>query len=120
MGTSSRPVRTVAAAALAAALTTGVLAGCAGGSRAGSDHPGADVAASSENARTSVNGASSQDLASALRGADVSDPEKWAQTLVEYRPYPPGNEGMQRIRQVLDQFRADPETVSKITGVVTA
>ncbi|MBN9107409.1 MAG: hypothetical protein J0I34_01385 [Pseudonocardia sp.] len=120
--TDRRPARRVAAAVLTAALATVVVAGCEGGSRSGSDNPGAAVATPTGAApqKTSVNDASEKDLAATLRDAGVSDAEKWAQTLVQYRPYPAGDAGAARIKEVLDQFKADPDTVSKVTAAVVA
>ncbi|ODU03455.1 MAG: hypothetical protein ABS81_14310 [Pseudonocardia sp. SCN 72-86] len=114
--------RRLAAGVLAAALATGVLAGCSSGGRSGSDQPGAAVATQPGTApqKTSLNDASEKDLAATLRDAGVDDPGQWAKTLVEYRPYPAGDAGAARIKEVLDQFRADPDTVAKVMANVTA
>lgn len=118
--TGRRPTHRVAAALLTAALATVVVAGCEGGGRSGSDQPGAAAATPSGAvaAKPSVNNGSEKDLAATLRDAGVSDAEKWAQTLVEYRPYPAGDAGAARVREVLDQFKADPDTVAKVTAAV--
>lgn len=119
---SNDPRRRIAAAVLATALATVVLAGCEGGGRSGSDNPGAAVATptGAVPAKPSVNNGSEKDLAATLRDAGVSDAEKWAQTLVQYRPYPAGDAGAARIKEVLGQFQADPDTVSKVTATVGA
>ncbi|MGD9990638.1 hypothetical protein [Pseudonocardia sp.] len=124
MGTDTdrRTAHRVAAAVLAAALATVVVAGCQGGSRSGSDNPGAAVATPTAVApqKTSVNDASEKDLAATLRDAGVGDAAGWAQTLVAYRPYPAGDAGTTRIKEVLGQFQADADTVAKVTATVTS
>lgn len=112
---SRRPLlRWIVAALMVASVA--LTAGCAGGGRSGTDQPGTD---GTQSARpTSINDSSEQDLAAALRADDVSTPENWAQILVEYKPYPAGAEGAQKIQQVLQQFKADADTTSKITNSV--
>ncbi|WP_433504322.1 hypothetical protein ACQP04_32725 [Pseudonocardia halophobica] len=123
MTTSSRtttPTRRIAAGVLAG-LAALALAGCAGGSRSGSDQPGVDntvTAAPGQPVKTSISSSSEKDLAAALRTNGVDDPENWAQILEQNKPYPAGAEGTQKIQQVLQQFQATPENATKITNVV--
>jgi hypothetical protein len=111
-------------AGLVAVIAALALAGCAGGSRSGSDNQGAEGPASAapgpagQADRVSVNDSSPDDLTAALRANDVPDPAKWAQILVEYRPYPQGQAGADGIRDVLTRFEADPETAATITNAV--
>ncbi|TCK21089.1 acetyltransferase (GNAT) family protein [Pseudonocardia endophytica] len=114
-----------AALALLLASVIGV-AGCAGGSgRGGTDQPGvpgpASVAPGPAGAtqRTSLAMASVKDVQAALRTNDVDDPEYWAQVLIEARPYPAGQAGEQKLREVLARFRADPDTTGRITNTLT-
>ncbi|MCE0762621.1 hypothetical protein LWC35_06825 [Pseudonocardia kujensis] len=123
MTTSSRT--TTAKRRIAAGVLAGVaalsLAGCAGGSRSGSDQPGVDnteTAAPNQPVKTSISTSSEKDLAAALRTNGVDDPENWAQILVQNKPYPAGAEGTQKIQQVLQQFQASPDLSAKITNVV--
>jgi hypothetical protein len=53
-----------------------------------------------------------------MRGRDVDDPQGWARILIGDRPYPPGQPGHDRIRQVLVEHDADPEDVDKIRATV--
>ncbi|GAA1880741.1 hypothetical protein GCM10009836_72580 [Pseudonocardia ailaonensis] len=102
-----------------------MLAGCAGGSRSGSDQPGTQGVSSAAPGpagqvdRKSLNSSSAPDLSAALRANDVSGPENWSQILLQFTPYPPGQAGAEKIAQVLAQFKADPDTTAKITNVVT-
>jgi hypothetical protein len=58
------------------------------------------------------------DLAAALSANGVSDPENWAKIIKAGEPYPPGDPGQQKLRQVLAQFKADPDTTAKITNAL--
>jgi hypothetical protein len=111
-----------AVVAVAAAVA---LAGCSDPPSSGSNQPNVPNAGSvapgpaGDAQRESIGQTSQQDLAAALRANDVSDPDNWAQILLQYKPYPPGADGTAKIRQVLTQFKADPDTISRITNVVT-
>jgi hypothetical protein len=76
------------------------------------------TAAAGQPIKTSLSTASEKDLAAALRSNGVDDPESWAQILVQYKPYPAGAAGMQKIQQVLQQFRVTPDNEAKIVSVV--
>lgn len=97
------------------------LAGCAGGGRSGSDQPGAATQPTANGqpaAKESLNRSSEPDVAAALRRNDVDDPQGWARILIGDRPYPPGQPGQERIRQVLVDHQADPDEVDKILAAV--
>lgn len=113
------------AAPVAAVLAACAVAGCSGAPAGGSNQPGvpgpAGVAPgpAADPKRTPISSTSVQDLSAALRANDVDDPDKWAQILVEFRPYPPGQPGQDKLRQVLQRFQADPDTTGKITSAVS-
>ena len=107
--------------AVVAILLAAALAGCAGGGRSGSDQPGVpgQVTTTAQPAqKESVNRSSEADVAGALRRADVDDPESWAKILISDRPYPAGQPGQDRIRQVLAGHDAEPDEVNKILAAV--
>jgi hypothetical protein len=108
--------------AIVAALLVAVAAGgCASGSRSGSDQPSLPgVGSSTEQPaqKESINESSEDDVAAALRRSDVEDPQGWARILISDRPYPPGQPGQERIRQVLVDHQADPDDVEKILAAV--
>ncbi|TWF79263.1 hypothetical protein FHX44_115191 [Pseudonocardia hierapolitana] len=96
-------------------------AGCAGGSRSGSDQPslpGMESNTAQPAQKESINESSEDDVAAALRRSDVDDPQGWARILIGDRPYPPGQPGQERIRQVLVDHQADPGEVDKILAAV--
>jgi hypothetical protein len=107
-------------AAVAVLLAT-ALSGCVGGSRSGSDQPslpGVGSATAQTAQKESINRSSEDDVAAALRRGDVDDPQGWARILIGDRPYPPGQPGQDRIRQVLVEHDADPENLDKILATV--
>lgn len=109
-----------------AVLLVLVTAGCAGGGRSGSDQPGVEQQPSTapgpagDAQRISIASASESDIASALRANGVDDPERWAQIVLQYRPYPAGPAGMAKLKDALTRFQATPDDISKITNALTA
>ncbi len=114
-----RPHLAIAVAVLAVA--GGVLTGCSGQSRGGTDQPGvqgpSSVAPGPAGAaeQTRISRSSVQDLGAALRANGVEDPDDWANVVIENQPYGAGPVGEERLRQVLARFRADPDTTARIT-----
>ena len=108
----------------ATAILLLAVSGCTGESRSGSDQPGVPGPRSvSTNApdpaqQTSISTSSEDDIAAALRTNNVDDPGRWAEIVSSGRPYPPGEPGKAKLRQVLTQFRADPDTTSKVTAAL--
>jgi hypothetical protein len=111
-----RPVRTLLT--IVAILLALVTAGCAEGSRGGSDQPG--VPGPPPGTQISVNESSEDDVAAALRSRDVDDPGRWARIVMENRPYPAGAPGTERLRQVLAQHGAAQDEIAKMTDVLKA
>jgi hypothetical protein len=114
-----------AAAGAIAVLTALTLISCGEGSgRGGSNQPGVSLPPSAapgpagEAQRTSVNESSQQDIAAALRANGVSDEEHWAQIIADNKPYPKEDRSMAKLRQVLAQNHADPETTDKIVNAL--
>jgi hypothetical protein len=112
---------------MATVLAAIALGGCAtSGARGGSDAPGVGRPASAAPGpagtpqRTSIATASQQDLAAAMRSNGVDDPEHWAKIVIQNRPYPPGEQMMTKLRQVLTSHHASPDTVQKILGALRA
>jgi hypothetical protein len=104
--------------ALVAVVLALLASGCEGGSRSGSDQPGVPAPPGGTSQELSVNEASEDDVAAALRRSDVDDPRRWAQIVVRDGPYAPGDAGEEQLRQVLQRHGADPGEVDKITSVL--
>jgi hypothetical protein len=116
------------AAAAVCALALG-LAGCGSGSTpsgsapsaataptTSSGAPGAAPAASAE--KVSANTASEDEIAAALESAGVSNPEKWAEEVVEYRPYPADDPNLTKLRDELAKYNPGQETTDKIVSAL--
>lgn len=118
---SSKPVTSCAIAAAVALMASG----CAGGSRSGSDQPGvqgprcAVGAPAGSVTKVPINESSEDDIAAILRTCEVAEPQRWAQIVAGSRPFPPGERGEQRLRQVLVEHGAEPAELEKITGTLT-
>ena len=62
---------------------------------------------------------SRDDIASALTAAGVSNAERWAKEVVEYRPYPADDTNMTKLRDNLAKYNPGQETVDKIVSALT-
>jgi hypothetical protein len=106
-----------------------VVAGCGGstttngsGASASSSPTTSSAAAtatSQPSAKVSANTASESDIASALSTAGVSNAERWAKEVVEYRPYPAEDPNMTKLRDNLAKYNPGQETVDKIVSALT-
>jgi DNA uptake protein ComE-like DNA-binding protein len=115
---------TSAAAALALAL-----AACGGsttptGSAAAAAPTGSTGASngtgSSGSATTvSANTASEEEIAAALESAGVSNAQKWAHEVVEYRPYPADDADLTALRDELVKYNPGQETTDKIVSALS-
>jgi hypothetical protein len=114
----SRATRAVSGAI--SILLAFLMAGCAGGSRSGTDQPGVPAPPAAAGQEVSINEASEDDIAATLRRNDVDDPQGWAEVVMAYRPYPAGGAGEERLRQILVEHAADPTEIDKITRALTA
>ena len=77
------------------------------------------IATSQPGAKVSANTASESDIASALSTAGVSNAERWAKEVVEYRPYPADDPNMTKLRDNLAKYNPGQETVDKIVSALT-
>src|SRR4051812_25990230 len=73
---------------------------------AGSPTNGRDTNSASTSAGTKVsaNTASEDEIATALKNAGVSNPERWAEEVVEYRPYPTDDPNLTKLRTNLAKY----------------
>ena len=94
-----------------------------GGGAAASSSPTTSSAAagatSQPGAKVSANTASENDIASALTAAGVSNAERWAKEVVEYRPYPADDPNLAKLRDNLAKYNPGQETVDKIVSALT-
>lgn len=124
--------RTIPLAVLAA--TAALVAGCGGSSESDADAQsgGATTAATTATTvaapgttttpaagRVSANSASEDDLVAALGAAGVKNAEKWADEIVEYRPYPSDDTSFAKLRQELAKYNPAPDELDRIISVLT-
>lgn len=118
----------VAATCVAGVLTL-ALASC-GGSTSGASNSGPSAPAASSapappdnggqatGAKVSANTASEDEIAAALERAGVSNAERWAEEVVEYRPYPADDPDLTRLRENLAKYNPGEETTNKIVSAL--
>jgi DNA uptake protein ComE-like DNA-binding protein len=122
--TATRLITTCAAAV----LTLG-LAACAGSTpappvttpsaAAAAPGPTGTASGAPASARVSANTASEEEIAAALTGAGVSNPDRWAEEVVEYRPYPPDDPNLTVLRDNLAKYNPGEETTDRIVAALT-
>ena len=69
--------------------------------------------------KVSANTASEDEIEAALRSAGVSNSARWAEEVVEYRPYPTDDPNLTKLRQNLAKYNPGQASVDKIVSVLT-
>ncbi|OLT01359.1 hypothetical protein BJF90_32415 [Pseudonocardia sp. CNS-004] len=113
-------------ARLAVACAAGVLAfglaACGGSaSTAGAPAPattGSGTGPTAPAGKVSANTASEDEIAAALERAGVSNPERWAEEVVEYRPYPADDPNLTTLRENLAKYNPGQETTDRIVSAL--
>lgn len=125
--TAHRPtgrLRPVALGAVVLALAAATITGCGNQAHSGSNQIGVAEPASAAPGpagaaqRYTVAQESEEDLAAALSGNGVGDPDKWAKIVLYGQPYPTGPDGQAKLRQVLLRYQASPDDTAKITNAL--
>ncbi len=118
------PLRTsiTAMVALAVTLGTGVVASAQSpavpASPTVSAAPGASTApAASQLPAIDVNTATQEEIAAAFVAAGIPNAERWAQEVVEYRPYE-ADPTWARLRQELGKYGIDPAVLETIISLL--
>jgi hypothetical protein len=70
-------------------------------------------------AKVSANAASESEIEAALAATGVTNPARWAAEVVEYRPYPPDDPNLNKLRENLAKYNPGQETVDKIVLALT-
>jgi len=68
----------------------------------------------------SANTASEEEITAALGRAGVSNPGRWAEEVVEYRPYPADDPNLTKLRDNLAKYNPGQETTDKIVSALTS
>ena len=111
-GAATPPASTAPASSAAAAEPTD-----SADDSATADDDEADTAAAG--AKVSANTASEDEIAAALETAGVSNAGRWAEEVVEYRPYPPDDANLTKLRENLAKYNPGQETTDKIVSALT-
>jgi hypothetical protein len=78
----------------------------------------ASGSAASTATRVSANSASMDELVAALEGAGVTAADRWADEIVEYRPYDAGDATLAKLQDELVKYDPSPETLAGILSVL--
>jgi DNA uptake protein ComE-like DNA-binding protein len=110
------------ASILLAACSSGTASTSAPGTTAASAAPPATTApstAASAGATTKVNAntASQAELAAAFTAAGISNADRWAREVTEYRPYP-SDPSWAQLRQELGKYNIDPAVLEQIIAIL--
>jgi hypothetical protein len=114
------------AGALALALS---LSACGGSTSTPSDSVPTESASSeatgsadgpaSPTGKVSATNASEDEIVAALEAAGVSNADRWAEEVVEYRPYPADDPNLTKLRDNLAKYNPGQETTDKIVSALT-
>ncbi len=85
---------------------------------AGESAASAAESATSSIAKVSANEASKAELVAALTAAGVDNPDKWADEVIAYRPYPPDDPNFTKLRNELAKDNPGPWVVDKIVSAL--
>jgi hypothetical protein len=69
--------------------------------------------------KVSANTASEEEVAAALESAGVTNSQRWAKEVVEYRPYPTDDPNLTALRDKLVKYNPGQETTDKIVSALT-
>jgi hypothetical protein len=81
--------------------------------------PQAPAPATGAVTKVSANTASEEQIAAALEAAGVTNADRWAEEVVEYRPYPADDPNLGKLRQSLAKYNPGQETEDKIVSALT-
>lgn len=109
-GAAPPPAATAPASSAVAAEPTGSDGDSATAEDDGTATAGAKVSAST---------ASEEEIAVALESAGVSNADRWAEEVVEYRPYPTDDPNLTKLRDNLAKYNPGQETTDKIVSALT-
>ena len=101
------------------ALTAcGSSATSAGTTTTGNTGAASTASATASTGKVSANTASEAEIAGALEAAGVSNAQRWAREVVEYRPYDTSDTNLAKLRQNLAKYNPGNDTVNKIIGAL--
>lgn len=89
-----------------------------GSTTASSTSASSTTASSLPAGKVSANTASESEIATALQAAGVSNPERWAREVVEYRPYAADDSNLTTLRDNLAKYNPGEDTVNKIVSAL--
>lgn len=80
--------------------------------------PTTDAAAAPAMAKVSANNATEEELIAAFTAAGIDNAEKWADEVVEYRPYPTDDPNFTMLREELAKYNPAPGVIDQIVAIL--
>ncbi|MFD1540941.1 hypothetical protein [Nonomuraea guangzhouensis] len=77
------------------------------------------ASASAQAGKVSANTADEAQITAALQVAGVTNPDRWAREVMEYRPYAADDTDLTSLRQNLAKYNPGQDTVDKIVSALT-
>jgi hypothetical protein len=109
------PTSTSGAAAATSTSSAGTTASSAASTTAKATTTSSAPAAA---AQVDANNASEAEITAALQAAGVSNPDRWAKEVVEYRPYSTSDTTFAKLKQSLAKYNPSPAVVDGIVSVL--
>ncbi|MEU7855451.1 hypothetical protein [Nonomuraea sp. NPDC049141] len=94
-------------------------AGVSTSSASASAPAGTASAGTASAGKVSANTADEAQITAALGSAGVTNPERWAREVMEYRPYAADDNDLTSLRQNLAKYNPGQDTVDKIVSALT-
>jgi hypothetical protein len=118
-GGSTSSGGTTPSAPAAASSAAGATSNAAGAAGSAADSAGSSAGSATNSAqKVSANTASEEEITAALTAAGVTNPGRWAEEVVEYRPYPADDPNLGKLRDNLAKYNPGQETVDKIVSAL--
>ncbi|MEV0972695.1 hypothetical protein [Microtetraspora glauca] len=109
--------------ALVSIAASASLVACGGSSSGGASDTAASPAAatngSGKTGKVSANNAAENEITAALQAAGVSNPDRWAKEVMEYRPYAADDTKLSSLRKNLAKHKPGQKTIDKIISALT-
>jgi hypothetical protein len=118
-GTTPSAPAAASSAAGATSNAAGATSNAAGAAGSAADSAGSSAGSATNSAqKVSANTASEEEITAALTAAGVTNPGRWAEEVVEYRPYPADDPNLGKLRDNLAKYNPGQETVDKIVSAL--
>lgn len=113
-------IRFASVAVTAIAIASPILTGCGSTKVTTSTtaRPSATVAPTGTSAKVGANTATKDQLVAAMESAGIANASKWADEIIEYRPYSTSDASLTTLKGELAKYNASTDTIAKIISML--